>query len=101
MTKLTKLSARKVAMKPQAKLRYLSQDAINRNGPIADKIWLLLIFGAAFLLRLIYLFQIDSIPLFYHLAGDGRTYDELAQRIAGGDWLGQGGFYQAPLYPYF
>jgi Tfp pilus assembly protein PilF len=59
------------------------------------------IFGAAFLIRFVYLFQIDSMPLFYHLAGDGRTYDEWGQRIAAGDWLGQGVFYQTPLYPYF
>lgn len=55
----------------------------------------------AFFLRFGYLLQIDSIPLFYHLAGDGRTYDEWARRIAAGDWLGSGVFYQAPLYPYF
>src|SRR4026207_1568712 len=60
-----------------------------------------LVFAAAFLVRLIYLWQIESIPLFYHLAGDGRTYDEWGQRIAAGGWLGQGVFYQAPLYPYF
>jgi tetratricopeptide (TPR) repeat protein len=59
------------------------------------------IFSIAFVLRLIYLFQIESIPLFYHLAGDGWTYDEWAQRIAAGAWLGEGVFYQAPLYPYF
>jgi tetratricopeptide (TPR) repeat protein len=63
--------------------------------------WIAAIFLTAFILRLFYLLQIDSIPLFYHLAGDGRTYDEWAQRIAAGDWLGQGVFYQAPLYPYF
>jgi Tfp pilus assembly protein PilF/4-amino-4-deoxy-L-arabinose transferase-like glycosyltransferase len=62
---------------------------------------LVIIFGCAFLLRLSYLFQIDSIPLFYQLAGDGRTYDEWGQRIAAGEWLGKGVFYQAPLYPYF
>ncbi|MBI2091315.1 MAG: tetratricopeptide repeat protein, partial [Deltaproteobacteria bacterium] len=35
--------------------------------------------------------------------GDGRAYDEWAQKIAAGDWLGRtvGVFYQAPLYPYF
>ena len=62
-------------------------------------------FGAvvslAFIVRIIYLLQIESIPLFYHMAGDGRTYDEWAQRIAAGAWLGEGVFYQAPLYPYF
>ena len=63
--------------------------------------WALVIFAVAFGLRGLYLIQIQSIPLFYHLAGDGRTYDEWAQRIASGDWLGSGVFYQAPLYPYF
>ena len=28
-------------------------------------------------------------------------YDRWAQTIAGGDWLGRGIFFQAPLYPYF
>lgn len=66
-----------------------------------NTVWFFAIFCCAFLLRLIYLAQIESIPLFYHLAGDGRTYDEWGQRIAAGDWLGEGVFYQAPLYPYF
>jgi tetratricopeptide (TPR) repeat protein len=66
-----------------------------------DQVWFFAVFGCAFLLRLIYLAQIRSIPLFTHLAGDGYTYDAWAQRIAAGDWLGQGVFYQAPLYPYF
>lgn len=65
------------------------------------RFWFLTIFIAAFTLRLIYLFQIDTIPLFDHLAGDARTYYEWGQRIAAGDWLGTGVFYQAPLYPYF
>ena len=67
----------------------------------SDLFWIAAILVIAFVLRLFYLVQIQSIPLFDHLAGDGRTYDEWAQRIAAGDWLGQGVFYQAPLYPYF
>jgi len=67
----------------------------------SDFFWIAAILVIAFVLRLFYLIQIESIPLFYHLAGDGRTYDEWAQRIAAGDWLGQGVFYQAPLYPPF
>jgi len=63
--------------------------------------WPAAIVASAFLVRLIYLFQIESIPLFHYLAGDGAAYDEWAQRIAVGDWLGKGVFYQAPLYPYF
>lgn len=34
------------------------------------------------------------------LLGDALTYVSWAERIAGGDWLGTGPFYQAPLYPY-
>lgn len=67
----------------------------------SDLFWIAAIWVIAFVLRLFYLVQIQSIPLFYHLAGDGRTYDEWAQRIAVGDWLGKGVFYQAPFYPYF
>jgi Tfp pilus assembly protein PilF len=59
------------------------------------------IFLFAFAIRLVYLFQIEQSPLFYHLASDGRSYDEWARQIAGGDWLGRAVFYQAPLYPYF
>jgi len=66
-----------------------------------DVVISLAIFALAFTIRLIYLFQVESVPLFYHLAADGRSYDEWAQRIAAGDWLGQEIFYQAPLYPYF
>src|SRR5204863_433542 len=40
-------------------------------------------------------------PFFTVLLGDSRAYDQWAQRIAGGDWIGREVFYQAPLYPYF
>ena len=68
---------------------------------LTDTQWFWLILCGALFLRLIYLWQIAAIPLFENLAGDGRAYDEWAQRIAAGDWLGKEVFYQAPLYPYF
>ena len=58
-------------------------------------------FALAFTIRLLYLHQIKRLPLFYGLVSDSLTYDEWAQQIADGDWLGQGVFFQAPLYPYF
>jgi tetratricopeptide (TPR) repeat protein len=61
----------------------------------------LALFLFAFTVRLVYLFQIERVPLFYYPVGDARAYDEWAQRIAAGAWWGQGVFYQAPLYPYF
>ena len=93
-------AARKVE-KPSRAQRRRSQPAPANVKRPGDRVWFLVIFGCAFFVRLIYLLQIESIPLFYNLAGDGRTYDEWAQRIAAGDWLGQEVFYQAPLYPYF
>lgn len=97
---MAKLSNRRAVVKPQSQPGGYPWQSV-RSGSADSRTCLLLIVGAAFLFRLIYLLQIEAIPLFYHLAGDGRAYDEWAQRIAAGDWLGQGVFYQAPLYPYF
>ena len=96
-----KVSDRKVAQQSRAQRRRQDATASTQSKRHTDGGWCLVIFAVAFALRLSYLFQIESIPLFYHLAGDGRAYDEWAQRIAAGDWLGTGVFYQAPLYPYF
>jgi tetratricopeptide (TPR) repeat protein len=60
-----------------------------------------LVFGVAFAVRLIHLWQMREAPVFSVLMGDARGYDEWAQMIAGGQWLGTDVFYQAPLYPYF
>jgi tetratricopeptide (TPR) repeat protein len=97
---MTKVAGR-IAKDSRAKRRRSDASFQSVSPQAADTARFFIIFGCAFLLRLIYLFQIDSIPLFFNLAGDGRTYDEWAQRIAAGDWLGSGVFYQAPLYPYF
>ncbi len=61
----------------------------------------ILVFVFAFILRLIYLLQINNVPAAQLLVGDAVTYDAWAGRIAGGEWIGKGVFYQAPLYPYF
>src|SRR5262249_46197228 len=58
-------------------------------------------FVVAFLLRLAHIWQMRRSPFFATLLGDARVYDEWAQRIAAGEWLGHDVFYQAPLYPYF
>ena len=59
------------------------------------------IFATALLVRLVHIAAIRRAPFFTVLLGDSRGYDEWAQRIAGGDWIGREVFYQAPLYPYF
>src|SRR4030095_12505129 len=59
------------------------------------------IFVLALAVRLIHVWQIRNAPFFSVLMGDSRAYDEWAQQIALGDWLGRDVFYQAPLYPYF
>ena len=61
----------------------------------------LVVFAVAFTLRIIHIWQMRNAPFFTLLMGDARGYDEWAQRIAGGDWIGRDVFYQAPLYPYF
>ena len=61
----------------------------------------ILVFLLALGLRLGYLHQISGIPFFRTLVGDAAAYDSWGQEIAGGDWLGNSPFYQAPAYPYF
>src|SRR6478735_8555931 len=61
----------------------------------------LVIFAVAFAVRLLHIWQIKSTPFFDVLMGDANGYDQWAQRLAAGDWVGTDVFYQAPLYPYF
>ncbi len=56
---------------------------------------------AAFLIRLVFLWESHDSPLWSTLLGDARVYDQWARDIAAGDWLGHNVFYQAPAYPYF
>ena len=56
--------------------------------------------ATAMLLRVIYLSELRDSALFSVLIGDARRYDQWAQEIAGGQWLGHEVFYQTPLYPY-
>lgn len=62
-----------------------------------------LLFAVALLalaVRLVYLYQLEGDPLLGVLMGDARVYDQWAQQIASGHWLGTEVFYQTPLYPY-
>jgi tetratricopeptide (TPR) repeat protein len=62
---------------------------------------LMLIAACGFTVRLLFMMEAHKVVLFNTLISDGESYFRWAQRIAGGDWLGTGVFYQAPLYPYF
>jgi tetratricopeptide (TPR) repeat protein len=55
----------------------------------------------AMLVRVVYLWQIQTIPFFRHPVGDAASYLTWAADIAAGDWTGNEVFYQAPAYPYF
>jgi tetratricopeptide (TPR) repeat protein len=72
-----------------------------RKTPDFMKAFFILIPVFAFVLRMIYLWQVKNAPEFTLLLGDAATYDKWASQIADGDWIGKGVFYQAPLYPYF
>jgi len=54
----------------------------------------------AAVVRLIHVWAIRSSLLFDQPVSDAYAYDTWAQRIAAGEWVGRGVFYQAPLYPY-
>jgi tetratricopeptide (TPR) repeat protein len=58
------------------------------------------IFALALLVRLAYLLDLREHVLFSVLVGDAEAFHLWATRLAGGDWIGAGAFYQAPGYPY-
>jgi len=62
----------------------------------------LLIFAAALLLRLLYLAEARSDPLFDSpkLLGDAVYYDAWARAVARGEWLAPTPYFLAPLYQY-
>lgn len=62
-----------------------------------------LVFALALAVRVAYVLEADASPLFAHPAVDAKTYTYHAQRLAAGNWLGEGEgpFWQPPLYPYF
>lgn len=51
-------------------------------------------------LRLGYLAELHATPWWNQLVVDPQYYDEWAQQIAAGAWLGTRAFYMDPLYPY-
>jgi len=69
----------------------------SKNAPVVLVAALLVL---AAVLRLLYLNDFHSSPLFDGLVLDERHYDAWAKQIAGGDWLGEGAFTASPLGPY-
>ena len=61
----------------------------------------LFVFAVALAVRWLHIFSLQASPIRDYRIGDAARYDAWAQSLAAGDWLGEGVFYQAPLYPYF
>jgi len=55
----------------------------------------------AFVLRLIYILQIDAAGLGRYLRLDPLYYHQWGERIARGDWIGRDVFEMSPLYAYY
>jgi len=69
--------------------------------PSTERLALGLVLFLGLLLRLAYLLEYRARSVYYgQLMLDAQVYENWARRIAGGEWLGGGVFYHAPLYPY-
>ncbi len=67
----------------------------------ARRLWpIVLVLTGALVVRGVYLWEAQAGPSARDLMGDAAEYYRWAQEIAGGNWLGEDSFYQAPLYPY-
>ncbi|MEZ5359566.1 MAG: tetratricopeptide repeat protein [Candidatus Zixiibacteriota bacterium] len=62
--------------------------------------WAILIFGVAFVIRLVYLLQIKSNPYFYSPMVDELWNIQWAQEILTSSFWGHEVYFRGPLYPY-
>jgi tetratricopeptide (TPR) repeat protein len=68
---------------------------------VAAQPWMLpAVLAAGLALRLIHLAFLRQAPFFSLLVLDARAYDEWAQQIAAGTWIGHAAFWVDPLYAY-
>ena len=72
-----------------------------RDDAQRGRVWFpVLVFGVALAVRLAALMQAQSDVVFNHPIMDGASYHAWACRIAEGEIVGKGVFYQEPLYAY-
>ena len=76
------------------------QPRTSRANGISEAIIIVILIAVAFAIGLLYLLQIRSYPFFRTLppGTDMVTYDEIARKITGGDFLAGTGT-ESPLYP--
>lgn len=72
-----------------------------RSPGARDRLLVVAIAIAGFVVRLLYIAEIRSAPTFDSPLLDPLYHDRWASRLAAGDWLGGEVFFRAPLYPYF
>jgi tetratricopeptide (TPR) repeat protein len=73
---------------------------MSKRPALTPKQWAILIFGMAFLIRLIYLLQIRSNPYFYSPMVDELWHLNWANDILTKSFWGTEIYFRAPLYPY-
>lgn len=63
--------------------------------------WAILIFGVAFIIRVIYLLEVKSNPFFYEPMVDELWNIDWARNILERSFWGTEAYFRGPLYPYF
>ena len=61
----------------------------------------ILIFLLALAVRVIYLIDLKETPFYSNFTLDTEYNDALAEKIAGGEWVGKEVFFRSPVYLYF
>jgi len=79
----------------------LSDQTDSTSARLKSVCFYILLFYIAFIPRWVHLLSIADNPFFHFPIVDCYTYDDWAQKIAAGNWMGDKVFWQAPLYSYF
>lgn len=68
---------------------------------VSSKVALLVLLTISAVLHAVYLYQLQSTPYASFLMVDAEGYHLKALKLLKDGWLGEGAFFQAPLYAYF
>ena len=95
------MSAQSVQPEESSSTSLTQQDQQSKIGCRYSLVEYGIVFCAAIMVRMLHILSLQASPIFHYKIGDAARYDQWAKTIAGGSWMGEGVFYQAPLYPYF
>ncbi len=97
----TKKRPKQIAVPSTIATKDTSQSETKHARLPAFPLLLALAFSVSLIIRIVYLFQVTSSPIFMGLSADSREFDTFAQHIVEGSFFHKDAIFLSPFYPLF